>query len=62
MRIRNRFDILMKVGMSRKEVKQSINSQVLTVFFLPLIAGGSTHGVRLSAHIKDTEADNNENR
>ena len=36
----NRFDILMKVGMSRKEVKQSINSQVLTVFFLPLIAAG----------------------
>ena len=30
----NRFDILMKVGMTRKEVKQSINSQVLTVFFL----------------------------
>ena len=26
--------------MSRKEVKQSINSQVLTVFFLPLIAAG----------------------
>ena len=36
----NRFDILMKVGMSRREVKQSINSQVLTVFFLPLIAAG----------------------
>lgn len=36
----DRFDILMKVGMSRKEVKQSINSQVLTVFFLPLIAAG----------------------
>ena len=35
-----RFDILMKVGMSRKEVKQSINSQVLTVFFLPLITAG----------------------
>ncbi len=34
----DRFDILMKVGMSRKEVKQSINSQELTVFFLPLIA------------------------
>ena len=33
----DRFDILMKVGMSRKEVKQSINSQVLTVFFLPLV-------------------------
>ena len=36
----DRFTILMKVGMSRKEVKQSINSQVLTVFFLPLIAAG----------------------
>lgn len=35
-----RFDILMKVGMSQKEVKKSINSQVLTVFFLPLITAG----------------------
>lgn len=35
-----RFDILMKVGMTQKEVKKSINSQVLTVFFLPLIAAG----------------------
>ena len=36
----DRFDILMKVGMTRKEVKQSINSQVLTVFFLPLVMAG----------------------
>lgn len=36
----NRFDILMKVGMTKKEVKKSINSQVLTVFFLPLIMAG----------------------
>lgn len=36
----DRFNILMKVGMSRKEVKQSINSQVLTVFFLPLVTAG----------------------
>lgn len=36
----DRFDILMKVGMSRKEVRQSINSQVLTVFFLPLVTAG----------------------
>ncbi|HIY62282.1 MAG TPA: ABC transporter permease, partial [Candidatus Mediterraneibacter stercoripullorum] len=36
----DRFSILMKVGMSRREVKQSINSQVLTVFFLPLIMAG----------------------
>lgn len=35
-----RFEILQKVGMSKREIKQSINSQVLTVFFLPLIAAG----------------------
>lgn len=35
-----RYDILMKVGMSGREVRQSINSQVLTVFFLPLITSG----------------------
>ena len=31
-----RFDIMQKVGMNKKEIKKSINSQVLTVFFLPL--------------------------
>ncbi|WP_322170432.1 ABC transporter permease [Acutalibacter caecimuris] len=31
-----RFDIMQKVGMSREEVKKSIHSQVLLVFFLPL--------------------------
>ena len=31
-----RFSIMQKVGMSRKEVKQSIHSQILLVFFLPL--------------------------
>lgn len=35
-----RFEILQKVGMTKKEVKKSINSQVMTVFFLPLIAAG----------------------
>lgn len=34
---RERYQIMQKVGMSRKEVKQSIRSQVLLVFFLPLI-------------------------
>ena len=34
---RERYQIMMKVGMSRQEVKQSIKSQVLLVFFLPLI-------------------------
>lgn len=33
---RERFQIMRKVGMSQKEVKQTIHSQVMTVFFLPL--------------------------
>lgn len=35
-----RFEILRKVGMTREEIKSSINSQVITVFFLPLVAAG----------------------
>jgi putative ABC transport system permease protein len=34
---RARFEIMQKVGMSRDEVKQTIKSQVLSVFFLPLV-------------------------
>ena len=34
---KERFEIMQKVGMSREEVKKSIRSQVLTVFFLPLV-------------------------
>ncbi|MCD8115791.1 MAG: ABC transporter permease [Oscillospiraceae bacterium] len=37
---RRRFEIMQKVGMSRREVKRSIRSQVLTVFFLPLAMAG----------------------
>ena len=37
---RSRFDIMKKVGMTEKEIKKSINSQVLTVFFAPLIMAG----------------------
>jgi putative ABC transport system permease protein len=33
-----RFDILKKVGMTGREVRKTINSQVLTVFSLPLAA------------------------
>ena len=36
----SRFDIMQRVGMTKKEIKKSINSQILTVFFLPLIAAG----------------------
>ena len=35
-----RFEILKKVGMTRREIKKSINSQILTVFFLPLLTAG----------------------
>ena len=35
-----RFDIMQKVGMTKKEIRKSINSQLLTVFFLPLIFAG----------------------
>lgn len=33
----SRFEIMQKVGMTKKEIRKSINSQLLTVFFLPLI-------------------------
>ena len=34
---RERFVILQKVGLDQKQFKQTINKQVLTVFFLPVI-------------------------
>lgn len=34
---KNRFEIMQKVGMGKHEVKKAIQSQVLLVFFLPLI-------------------------
>ncbi len=37
---KERFEIMQTVGMSHQEVKASIHSQVLTVFFLPLIVAG----------------------
>lgn len=37
---KDRFEIMQKVGMSHEEVKQSIRSQILTVFFLPLLTAG----------------------
>ena len=35
-----RFDIMQKVGMTRREIRRSVNSQLLTVFFLPLLGAG----------------------
>lgn len=36
----SRFDIMQKVGMTKRDIRQSINSQMLTVFFLPLLLAG----------------------
>lgn len=33
----SRFEIMQKVGMTKAEIRKSINSQVLTVFFIPLL-------------------------
>ena len=35
---KKRYAIMQKVGLSKDEIKQSIKSQVLIVFFLPLVA------------------------
>lgn len=35
---RDRFVIMQKVGLSKSEIKKSIRGQILTVFFLPLLA------------------------
>lgn len=35
-----RFEIMQKVGMTKKDIRKSINSQMMTVFFLPLIFAG----------------------
>ena len=36
----SRFEIMQNVGMTKKDIRRSINSQLLTVFFLPLIGAG----------------------
>ncbi len=35
-----RFEIMQKVGMTKQNIRKSINSQMLTVFFLPLLLAG----------------------
>lgn len=37
---REGFEILQKVGMTKSEIRSSVNSQVLTLFFAPLVAAG----------------------
>src|SRR5699024_6852703 len=34
---RERYEIMQKVGMSKREVQKSVQSQILLVFFLPLL-------------------------
>ena len=36
----SRFDIMQKVGMTKDDIRRSINSQLLTVFSLPLVMAG----------------------
>ena len=36
-----RFAIMMNVGMTAGDIRRSINTQMLTVFFLPLLLAGS---------------------
>ena len=36
----SRFAIMRKVGMTRQDIKKSIKSQILTVFFIPLLLAG----------------------
>ena len=33
----SRFEIMQKVGMTKRDIKRSINSQMLMVFFLPML-------------------------
>lgn len=35
-----RFDVMQKVGMTTRDIRKTINSQVLTVFFTPLVTAG----------------------
>ena len=36
-----RFAIMQNVGMTREDIRRSINSQLLTVFFAPLLLAGT---------------------
>ena len=50
----SRFEIMQKVGMTPKEIKRSINSQVLTYFFcLFLHSGGNPSGLCISSDLPD---------
>lgn len=50
---RGRFRIMQQVGMTPKEVKATIRTQVLLMFFLAARDGGDPYRVRISAHQAD---------
>lgn len=37
---KKRFDIMQRVGITKEEIKKSINSQMQTIFFLPIVGAG----------------------
>ncbi len=39
-----RFEIMQKVGMTKSDIRRSVNSQILTVFFAPLLMAGMHTG------------------
>lgn len=49
---RSSFEIMQKVGMSDKEVKRTIQKQILTVFFLPLLGAFCHTAVGMNLVIK----------
>lgn len=53
---RSRYEIMQQVGMTQTEVRKSITSQILTVFFLPVVVAGihvagSFHMIRVMLQI-----------
>ena len=45
-----RFEIMQRVGMTKTDIRKSINSQLLLVFFLPLFVCGAASGLCVPVH------------
>ena len=52
----SRFDIMQKVGMTKGDIRRSINSQLLTVFYLPLLMAGLHLWLRLPLYPQAADA------
>ena len=52
-----RFEIMQKVGLSKAEIRSSIRSQILMMFFLPLAASGDPYNVCFSNDCKASGTD-----